>query len=152
MLVHAVGHRKASKPQAAVPICLDLRRHTLCPDMWSVLCLSRYVIHFVARFHTIASLPVLSKQNYQHHCPYQSSFSFSSSSALASRTGPEFDFWFKSVTFTKPSTPRLRFVPKAEQEQEACLSSAFVLSCYTLPPSLPAQLPHCHYNASRCLF
>ena len=131
MLVHAVAHRKASKPQAAVPICLDLRQHALrcvpicgpfCvrPDMWAVL----------SPVSTVAFLlPVLSKQNYQqHHCPFQSSIS--SSSALASQTGPEFDFWFKSVTFTKP---RLCFVPKPQQQQEeACLCSAFVLSCYSL--------------------
>ena len=132
MLVHAVGHRKASKPQAAVPICRDLRRHALCPDICGPFCVRPDMWSDLSPVSTITSfLPVLSKQNYQqHHCPFQSSIS--SSSALASRTGPEFDFWFKSVTFTKPSTPRLCFVPKPQQ-QEACPCSAFVLSFYPLP-------------------
>ena len=107
-------------------ICVDTRLVPICgpfcvrPDMWSDLSPVSTITSF---------LPVLSKQNYQHHCPFQSSISFSS--ALASQTGPEFDFWFKSVTFTKPSTPRLCFVPKPQQ-QEACPCSAFVLSFYSL--------------------
>ena len=102
MLVHAVAHRKASKPQAAVPICLDSRRHALCPDICGPFCVRPDMWSVLSPVSTITSLlPVLSKQNYQqHHCPFQSSIS--SSSAVASGTGPEFDFWFKSVTFTKP--------------------------------------------------
>ena len=148
-------------------------RYMFCvrPDMW-------YVLSPVS---TVAFLlPVLSKQNYQqHHCPFQSSIS--SSSAVASGTGPEFDFWFKSVTFTKPpdcalspslssmaggGVPMLCFCPLLLLP--GCLAHCLLLPAWSSTPcslltmyhSLPAWLTpclvpclaHCQHNTSRCLF